>query len=94
MAKRTGEKDLISEVIPELINCAAKLRNSEDRNCALRKELSEHKNAAASDRLLLASGLRLALANEALRVEIAVLRKAAAERAPGRKVRGGSPGRL
>jgi hypothetical protein len=48
-------------------------------NSALKKELAECKAAAVSDRALLAGGLRLALANEALEIENALLRRNAAQ---------------
>jgi predicted RNase H-like nuclease (RuvC/YqgF family) len=100
-----GEKKRIFDVIRELIDCATELEGSDSQNSNLKKrlsalkkqlfdlkkELSEYKNAADSDDPLLASGLRLALANEALKIEIAELRKDAAKLAPHQKAGRGSP---
>jgi hypothetical protein len=74
-----------SDLVAELTNIEAKLRYREDEICALKKELSAAKKVADSDRALLANGLRLALANEALRVEVAALRKRAAKAAADEK---------
>jgi hypothetical protein len=91
MAKLTGENKRISELKTELIDCAIVLGHCEEDNAALKKELSQCKNAANSDDLLLASGLRLALANEALKVEVAVLRKDLAKQATDQKTGKASP---
>jgi len=84
MAKPRQEKS-ISEVAPESVDSTTELERSEDRNSALRKELSECRSAANLSQTLLASGLRLAFANEALQGEVAALRKDASTQASGQK---------
>jgi hypothetical protein len=75
MVQTNDDKEAILGVIPAGGNAAVKPRHTEDQYRALGKELSECKDAAKSDRLLLDNGLRLALKNEALQLENSMLRK-------------------
>jgi len=88
MEKSTSEKTLISDAVTEPVDSAAQLKRLKDRNSALKKELSDCESAAASDLPLLASGLRLAFANEELRGKVAALRKDASKQAAERKAKG------
>jgi hypothetical protein len=101
MAKITRQEKSIFEVQPEPVDHATEMRQCEDRNSALnkrnsalkkrnsalKKELFDCRTAANSDRPLLASGLRLALANEALQGEVAALRKDASKQASDQKAK-------
>ena len=59
---------------------ATQLEYANDQISALKKELAAYKEAAVSDHALLASGLRLAFANEALEAEKGLLRNDASDR--------------
>ncbi len=84
---RTRQEKSISKVLAEPVDNATELEQCEDRNSAIKKELSECRSAANSYRPLLASGLRLALANEALQGEVAALRKDASMQASDQKAK-------
>lgn len=79
MAKSVVSKKQSAEAMAENKNCADELRRAKSDNSTLKKELSTAKQTVESDARLLAQGLRLALANEALRVEVGLLRKDCSE---------------
>ena len=76
----------VSGVTGDRTDRAAELGRSKDQNSVLKKELADCREAADADTALLASGLRLVFANEALEVENKLLRQDATKGARGRKI--------
>jgi hypothetical protein len=82
----------IPGVIRERRDRTTELGQAKDQNSILEKELADCREAADADSALLASGLRLAFANEALEVENRLLRQDVAKGPQNRKIGKPSPG--